>query len=442
MLKTYITYAPANQIFVDRLEADLKARGFETWVDRSFMTSRGGPGFTAEIRQAIEQAQVVMLIATPMAVASQDVRTELDRAIRAGRLILPLTLQPCDLPFNLGSIQWIDFQGSYPTALKNLLFICALVSVPAPYPGTPMPSRPTLPRPPEDPEQLFNLGVNAKANQDIERTAALWGRALEIDPGFQAGYLSGELSRMLPQLTTARIRRLYDQIDRSRAQGAWEVEKGAWLALHDLGGPQEQRRVQDGLAIVDQHIQFRWLYQNARQAVEQGNVLMAVEHLRMLYRDAPYFGDPIRLRDRVLTLDPYQQIPQPRPLPKLGGGPAPVGDSSSAVRRRVVDVGDMIAGRPPSQPNPGIGGGGVIDPRSNELPDLVTSIGKNIIVYTAVGLSFLFFTGLVGVITVLIIPSNELAGLIGIIGGVLAAIGVDNRMRQQLNIPKKPKRRR
>src|SRR5947209_3176557 len=119
-ISVFISYARTETAFVDRLEADLQARNFRTWVDRRKL--EGGQEWLDKIQRAIEQCQVLLVVLSPEAVASQYVRMEYRHAQRKGKLMIPLDYRPCpEVPLDLNDIQWINFAKPYEEGLNELL---------------------------------------------------------------------------------------------------------------------------------------------------------------------------------------------------------------------------------------------------------------------------------------------------------------------------------
>ena len=56
----FISYSRTDSAFVDRLEGDLQAHNFHTWVDRSEL--KGGQDWPDELEKAIEQCQILLFI--------------------------------------------------------------------------------------------------------------------------------------------------------------------------------------------------------------------------------------------------------------------------------------------------------------------------------------------------------------------------------------------
>src|SRR5215470_5200499 len=118
-ISLFISYAHADRAFVDRLEADLQKQGFETWVDRQRLA--GGQRWRRELQEAVEGAQVLLIVLSPEAIASQSVQIEYDYALDLGKLVIPLYYRQCTVPMELRAIQWIDFRHSYEQGIAALL---------------------------------------------------------------------------------------------------------------------------------------------------------------------------------------------------------------------------------------------------------------------------------------------------------------------------------
>lgn len=130
-LSIFISYSKTDTEFVKRLEADLKAHGFATWVDHSEL--QGGQQWLDEIQTAVDRSQVVVLVLSPDALLSSWVRKEYRYALTSGRRLIPILYRPCgELPLELGDIQYVDFQADYATCFQNLL--TALATKPSPPP--------------------------------------------------------------------------------------------------------------------------------------------------------------------------------------------------------------------------------------------------------------------------------------------------------------------
>lgn len=118
-LSLFISYAHVDSSFVDRLEADLRQQGFATWVDRQQLA--GGHRWRRELQEAVEYAQVLLIVLSPEAVASENVQIEYDYALDQGKIVIPIYYRQCHMPMELRAIQWINFRQDYEQGLRALL---------------------------------------------------------------------------------------------------------------------------------------------------------------------------------------------------------------------------------------------------------------------------------------------------------------------------------
>src|SRR5437660_1966817 len=118
-INIFISYAHADSPFVDRLEVDLRQQGFDTWVDRQRLV--GGQRWRRALQDAVKRAQVLLIVLSPDAVASENVQIEYDYVLDLGKVVIPIYYRQCDVPMELRAIQWIDFRHSYEQGLAALL---------------------------------------------------------------------------------------------------------------------------------------------------------------------------------------------------------------------------------------------------------------------------------------------------------------------------------
>ena len=70
----FISYAHADSAFAEQLEADLRQRGFDTWLDRRSLTV--GQRWRRKLQQAMDRTQIVLVVLSPEALASDYVQAE------------------------------------------------------------------------------------------------------------------------------------------------------------------------------------------------------------------------------------------------------------------------------------------------------------------------------------------------------------------------------
>src|SRR5437588_2026479 len=118
-INIFISYSHSDSDFVDRLDVDLRQQGFATWMDRQRLA--GGQRWRRELQEAVERAQVLLIVLSPEAVASVNVQIEYDFALDERKAVIPVYYRQCTVPMELRAIQWIDFRTSYEQGIAGLL---------------------------------------------------------------------------------------------------------------------------------------------------------------------------------------------------------------------------------------------------------------------------------------------------------------------------------
>ncbi len=119
MIRAFLSYARCDEPFTRRLAAALPAHGIEPWIDREGI--HGGARWSTAIQEALRSADVLILVVTPAAMASSNVEDEWQHALDRGTPVLPVLLQPTELHFQLGRIQYVDAHAlGFDAALPRL----------------------------------------------------------------------------------------------------------------------------------------------------------------------------------------------------------------------------------------------------------------------------------------------------------------------------------
>src|SRR5688572_29782370 len=108
-MATFISYSRNNSDFALRLARDLRAAGFDIWLDQ--LDIRTGARWDDEVEKALEKSTTFLIVLTPESIQSQNVKDEIGYAINAGKNILPIILKPCNVPFRLRRFQYVDFSN-------------------------------------------------------------------------------------------------------------------------------------------------------------------------------------------------------------------------------------------------------------------------------------------------------------------------------------------
>src|SRR5690349_581234 len=140
--RVFLSYSRQDHQFVQRLHADLEAAGIPTWLDQGDISP--GDNWDEVVQHALESCPQLLLIASPASLKSQNVLDEVSFARSQGHLVVPLIASPCELPFHLRRLQWIDFTSNRVEAFDRL---CALLSSPATTSTSPPAGTSTPPRP-------------------------------------------------------------------------------------------------------------------------------------------------------------------------------------------------------------------------------------------------------------------------------------------------------
>ena len=118
-MKIFLSYSRTDWPFVRDLLHELRRERLETWVDLSaFPAATDWPSATL---QAIQDCSCFIIVVSPYALHSVNVRKELDKALEADKKIIPVLLQDAELPEKLASIQWVDFRVNFQSGLQRLL---------------------------------------------------------------------------------------------------------------------------------------------------------------------------------------------------------------------------------------------------------------------------------------------------------------------------------
>jgi len=118
----FISYAHKNSEFVNQLAKDIEKQGYDIWLDRTDIQT--GSHWDDEIVTGLKTSKVFMVILSEAATASQNVKDEIGYAIDHDMQIMPLLIEPCEIPFRLRRIQYVDFTSSkYGDGIKSVLEI-------------------------------------------------------------------------------------------------------------------------------------------------------------------------------------------------------------------------------------------------------------------------------------------------------------------------------
>jgi hypothetical protein len=117
---TFLCYARHDADFVLDLAARLEERGRAVWVDQWRLAP--GQNWDAEIDAALKACDTLLIVLSPEAVASSEVRGELRSALNLGKRVVPVLYRPCEIPRQLQNTQVFPVEfGEMTEALVDAL---------------------------------------------------------------------------------------------------------------------------------------------------------------------------------------------------------------------------------------------------------------------------------------------------------------------------------
>lgn len=162
-LAVFVSYASGDRERALAVARTLEDAGIRAWVDTEDITA--GYSYGPEIVAGIRNSSALVLLWSAASLISRNIRQELQLAWRFGRPILPLRLEPVDLPDTLAywleGAQWIDVFDHPPTrwlprvrqalgrlgaALSGMGALAPATLPPAPTSKLPVPPTPLLGR--------------------------------------------------------------------------------------------------------------------------------------------------------------------------------------------------------------------------------------------------------------------------------------------------------
>jgi formylglycine-generating enzyme required for sulfatase activity len=118
-LKYFFSYARKDSEFVLRVAKDLRAVGASLWLDQLDIVA--GQRWDRAVEEALKICQGLIVVLSPESLASDNVMDEVSYALEEEKMVLPIVVRPCDIPFRLRRVQHIEFTANYETGFSQLL---------------------------------------------------------------------------------------------------------------------------------------------------------------------------------------------------------------------------------------------------------------------------------------------------------------------------------
>ncbi|WP_163999247.1 toll/interleukin-1 receptor domain-containing protein [Pyxidicoccus caerfyrddinensis] len=141
MTKVFLSYARRDgSTAAARLRMELERAGVVVWRDIEGM--RGGADWKAQLRAQLRETDAVLVLLTPGAVESKMVTWEWENALTLEKQVIPLLVQPCEVPADLGRLHHHPLHKPEEYALSLMALIRDLTElVRSPTSNEPAPSR-------------------------------------------------------------------------------------------------------------------------------------------------------------------------------------------------------------------------------------------------------------------------------------------------------------
>jgi acyl carrier protein len=150
--QVFISHDTEDASFAHRLARDLQGAGAQVWIAPDSILP--GESWVDAIERGLSHSSDMLIVLTPAAIDSQWVKKETEIGImreRRGQMqIVPLAVEPCDVPLLLSSYQMVSFSRGYDLGLRQLVGMLGLrrapsqppAARPSPAPSTRAPSTP------------------------------------------------------------------------------------------------------------------------------------------------------------------------------------------------------------------------------------------------------------------------------------------------------------
>jgi hypothetical protein len=103
---TVISYSRSDIGVVRSLRDDLARAGARVWMDRTDIAL--GSNWQKSIEEAIKRCESMIVIFSRSSIESPEVEAEWSLGLRLKKKIIPVILEPVELPFRLASHQYIE----------------------------------------------------------------------------------------------------------------------------------------------------------------------------------------------------------------------------------------------------------------------------------------------------------------------------------------------
>ena len=114
----FICYGHEDRSFAVQLAAQLRGKGVRVWLDRDI---RMGQNYRRAINDALRSCDRMLVILSPASAESPEVEAEWESVLKRKKEVIPVLYKPCDIPYRLGTLEFVDFTENPDQALDELI---------------------------------------------------------------------------------------------------------------------------------------------------------------------------------------------------------------------------------------------------------------------------------------------------------------------------------
>jgi TIR domain len=118
-MQIFICYARIDQQFAFHLVEELSDYDVRIWMDVRSIPH--GANWDMEVQKGLDDSDLMLVLLTPASAASQNVADEWSYFIDKNKPIVPLLIEPCEVPFRLSRRQRVEFTQDYRKGFEQLL---------------------------------------------------------------------------------------------------------------------------------------------------------------------------------------------------------------------------------------------------------------------------------------------------------------------------------
>lgn len=115
----FLSYSRSDSEIAFKIASELSSNGVNIWVDQ--INIPVGAIWDYEIEKALEDCDRLIFLLSSSSVSSNNVLNEVSYAIESNKVIIPVKLSDCKIPFRIRRFQFIDLSHSYEKGFHRLL---------------------------------------------------------------------------------------------------------------------------------------------------------------------------------------------------------------------------------------------------------------------------------------------------------------------------------